>query len=180
MEHYYQDITGFFNFEDVYSEMVEKFTSGSRFVEVGAFCGCSTVFLAVEIINSGKDIKLDAIDKWDFNWDIGGKSVSVYENFLQNIEPVKSIVTPYKLFSADAVKNYEDESLDFVYIDADHEYEGVKRDIELWFPKVKKGGVIAGHDYIEGWDGVIKAVDEIFGKENLIIKRMSWIYNKPK
>ena len=41
-----------------------------------------------------------------------------------------------------------DETLDFCYIDADHRYEAVKRDIEMWLPKVKHGGVICGHDYV--------------------------------
>lgn len=43
---------------------------------------------------------------------------------------------------------FEDNSLAFVYIDANHQYDHVKKDIELWYPKVKKGGVLAGHDYI--------------------------------
>ena len=49
---------------------------------------------------------------------------------------------------------FQNESLDFVYIDANHSYEHVKKDLELWFPKVKKGGVFAGHDYINiDWYG---------------------------
>jgi len=43
---------------------------------------------------------------------------------------------------------FANESLDFVYIDANHSYEHVKKDLSLWFPKVKKGGVFAGHDYL--------------------------------
>lgn len=53
-----------------------------------------------------------------------------------------------------------DLSLDIVYIDADHSYEGVKKDLESWFPKVKIGGVIAGHDYINPAYGVLQAVNE--------------------
>lgn len=49
---------------------------------------------------------------------------------------------------------FQNESLDFVYIDANHSYDHVKKDLELWFPKVKKGGVFAGHDYINiDWYG---------------------------
>jgi hypothetical protein len=43
---------------------------------------------------------------------------------------------------------FPDESLDFVYIDANHAYDFVKEDIGLWYPKVKKGGILSGHDYI--------------------------------
>jgi len=52
---------------------------------------------------------------------------------------------------------------DFIYIDADHAYEAVKKDLENWFPKLRPGGIIAGHDYTDDFFveiGVIKAVDE--------------------
>lgn len=52
------------------------------------------------------------------------------------------------------------ELLDFVYIDGNHEYEFVKKDIESWYPKIKTNGLIGGHDYINDFPGVIKAVDE--------------------
>lgn len=54
-----------------------------------------------------------------------------------------------------------DKELDFVFIDGDHSYEGVKQDILDWFPKLRKGGVLAGHDY-NVWPGVTNAVDELF------------------
>jgi hypothetical protein len=49
--------------------------------------------------------------------------------------------------SLQAVERFADRSLDFVYIDADHSFEGCRRDILAWAPKVKVGGVLAGHDY---------------------------------
>ena len=55
------------------------------------------------------------------------------------------------------------EPLDFVYIDGDHRREMVREDIVLWFPKIKAGGLIAGHDFKLGEQGVIKAVYESFG-----------------
>lgn len=63
-----------------------------------------------------------------------------------------------KDFSENAVNNIEDNSLDFVYIDANHKYEYVYQDIHLWFPKVKKGGLIGGHDICI--PDVIRAVRE--------------------
>ena len=50
--------------------------------------------------------------------------------------------------------------LDFVFIDASHKYEMVKADIEAWYPKVKSGGILGGHDYCTAEPGVMKAVDE--------------------
>ena len=73
--------------------------------------------------------------------------------------------------SLDASKDFSDNSLDVVYIDGDHTYEGVKTDINAWWPKVKVGGVLCGDDYVEsktgkGFEyGVISAVNE-FAEEN--------------
>jgi len=67
--------------------------------------------------------------------------------------------------SWDAASEIEDGELDFVYIDGNHEYEAVKKDIELYYPKVKTDGLVAGHDYDapEPNNGVIQAVNEFFG-----------------
>lgn len=66
--------------------------------------------------------------------------------------------------SMEAAKEVRDESLDFVFIDADHKYNAVKKDITLWSKKVKAGGIVSGHDYyvfkFSGNRGVIDAVDE--------------------
>lgn len=68
-------------------------------------------------------------------------------------------------YSLEAVKRFEDNSLDFVYIDGDHSYEAVMDDIEVWIAKVKPGGILAGDDYIRShrdkrFYDVIGAVDD--------------------
>ncbi len=63
-------------------------------------------------------------------------------------------------YSYDAVKTIKDEYFDFIYLDGSHLLKDVKRDLKEWFPKLKKGGIMAGHDYIEDEDfGVIEAVN---------------------
>jgi hypothetical protein len=59
------------------------------------------------------------------------------------------------------VKAMNDIKFDIVYIDANHNYDGVKEDIELWRGKVKKGGYLAGHDYDHYHIGVVQAVQEM-------------------
>ena len=52
--------------------------------------------------------------------------------------------------SGEAVELFKDGQLDFVYLDAQHHYEAIKEDIALWWPKVRWGGLLAGHDYLDG------------------------------
>lgn len=68
-----------------------------------------------------------------------------------------------KMMSHEAVKQVKDKSLDFVFIDGDHSYDGCRKDIILWLPKIKNGGFISGHDYNHPrLPGVKKAVNEMF------------------
>jgi len=125
--------------------------------------------MGVEIHNSGKTIGFDCVDTWKGSEtedahqnDQYVKTNTLYEKFSQNIERVQHIVKPVIGFSVEVAKQYTDDSLDFVFIDGDHRYECVLADIQAWLPKVKAGGIIAGHDY--GWcSDVRRAVHEVFG-----------------
>jgi len=165
VDHFYKGIHGWFNYQSLYSEMIHRYPSGSHFVEVGAWLGQSAAFMAVEIINSKKEIQFDCVDAW---------VDCEHEEFLDNIKPVAHIINPIKLLSTDAAKLYEDKSLDFIFIDADHTYESVKQDIISWRPKLKDEGIMAGHDYNE--PSVKKAVKEMFGERTgTCIRRRCWI-----
>ena len=95
----------------------------------------------------------------------------------------------HKLSSLEASKLFNKNYFDFVYIDASHSYEDVKLDLETWFPKIKKDGLLTGDDYYEpskfsftyGY-GVIKAVDEFVKKnaldENFYTKGTQYIIQK--
>ena len=74
------------------------------------------------------------------------------------------------------VDKFEDESFDTIFIDMDHSYDSVKRDIQLWLTKVKKGGILAGDDYRETLPGVMKAVQELL--PDSLIYHHGWIYTK--
>lgn len=81
-----------------------------------------------------------------------------------------------RLTSLQAAALFPDEFFDGVYIDANHKYEHVKQDITLWLPKVRKGGVLAGHDYWSLVDPEVKtAVDECLETE---LRKQDWIYRK--
>jgi predicted O-methyltransferase YrrM len=84
--------------------------------------------------------------------------------------------TPIRGVSKEVSQQFEDESLDVVFIDATHTYPAVKQDIQLWLPKVKKGGILAGHDFEPAHPGVVKAVDELLPDREVM--NYCWIYHK--
>jgi cephalosporin hydroxylase len=177
VSHFFQGIPGYFDFEDLYAKAVRTAPKKAHFVEVGCWLGKSTAFLAVEIINSGKDITLDCIDIWTggtddvlLQSDAVKRTGDAFPIFIENVKPVLSRINPIKKPSVVASKMYEDKSLDFVFIDADHAYEFVKADIKAWLPKVKSGGILAGHDY--NWPSVQQAVKETLGSCSVI--NLSW------
>lgn len=72
-----------------------------------------------------------------------------------------------------ASQSFEDNSIDLVYLDADHSFDGCSADIDYWYPKVRQGGILAGHDYCDGNPqkghvyGVIQAVAQLVDEHNL-------------
>lgn len=73
---------------------------------------------------------------------------NAYAEAMKNIEGYEDRAIMVRGTSEVTSEMFEDESLDFVYIDANHAYDYVKQDIELWYSKVSKGGYLLGHDYI--------------------------------
>jgi len=186
MEHYYQNIQGWADGIDLlYKQVINGLPrpnyvfNGSQFVfqeslklhfvEIGSWRGKSSAFMAVEIANSGYNIQFDCVDTWrgsvDENIHQTDPSVlndTLYQEFLENMKPVEKYYRPIRMSSVEAAKLYDDYSLDFVFIDAQHDYDSVKEDILAWKDKVKKGGLLAGHDFNpEGDYGVGKAVREL-------------------
>lgn len=94
-----------------------------------------------------------------------------YEDFKRKVGE-KPFVKICREYSFEAVKHFEDNYFDLVYIDADHSYDGCLKDLKDWYPKVKKGGFLLGDDYrpyTVRWSGmkfgVVEAVNE-FTKTN--------------
>jgi predicted O-methyltransferase YrrM len=159
MRHFYQDIQGMFRWPEIYERAVRMAPLKSTFVEIGCFKGKSTAFLAVEALNSGKNITIYAIDLWDLNRKIG---CSVGE-FAANLSPVRNLVYPIVGDSTKVCRLFAKGSVDFVFVDGNHSYPYAKADIRNWWRKLKVGGWMAGDDLIHG--GVRKAVEEFFGPE---------------
>lgn len=178
MEHFYQNIQGWCGFTNIYDDMIRYHPNGSHFVEVGSWRGQSSAYMAVAIINSGKQIKFDCVDTWrgtlnepQHQQDPSVINDTLYDEFIANMKPVEGHYRAIRLPSVEAAALYDDASLDFVFIDGDHTYEAVLADIRAWLPKVKPGGTIAGDDYGHagpGSEGVRQAVQEVFGMDFMV------------
>jgi len=162
---YWEKIEGSFSFINFYEKMVNRFNN-AIFVEIGTWKGQSLMYMAERIKYLNKNIKLYGIDTFKGNVEHAEHpdviEDKVYEIYLQNIEPLKEYINTIKGNSHDVYDKFDDESIDFLFLDGDHSYEAVKKDLKLWYPKIKKGGIISGHDYMWVDARVKRAVDEFF------------------
>lgn len=169
MEHFYENIPGWFSYDYIYKDMVEQAEGDCLFVEIGSFRGRSTAFLAVEIANSGKNIRLECIDPMKLLGHYAESAVEKPEEFAGYSAPkfherLASVKDHYKLHemtSDEAVNLFEDGTIDFIMIDGDHSYEGVKKDLINFLPKMRSGGLVTGDDAFV--PEIMQAVQEVAG-----------------
>lgn len=166
----WEDIPGWFDFASIYYEQIQRARSGARFVEVGCYLGRSSCYMASKIRDSGKRIEFYCVDTWTgsppdrYNGEAIRRAVeenggSIRRLFDENVRGcgLESWITPIEMPSVQAAAMFEDESLDFVFIDADHSPQAVYDDLNAWWPKLRPGGLLAGHDYDgEGVQGATK------------------------
>jgi hypothetical protein len=154
--------------------------NASEWVEIGSYNGESS-----SIMLGFKKIKhLHCIDSWTFcanynqscvpnknpdkSADFSYAKNNFYNRLKNKIESKRCI--PIQSDSISASNDFLDLSIDVVYVDADHSYESVKSDLNIWYPKIKHGGFICGHDYNIGrdhWPGVTRAVNEFISNNRL-------------
>lgn len=175
---YWEHISGICDtgIQALYSKVIDMYDNAT-FVEIGAWKGKSAMFMAEKIKSSKKNIRFYTIDIFEYTKEYDEQNIgkSFYEETLKNLKPLEIYTQVLKGTSESFSYQFENESIDFLFIDGDHTYESVKNDIFLWFPKIKKGGIISGHDYTEPC-GVKKAVDEFFSVATII--GTSWALRK--
>lgn len=169
-----------FTYKQLYSDIVRKYPSGSTFVEIGSWKGKSSAFMATEIANSQKNIDFYCIDTWSGSTEHQNLENlnNLYNTFISNMNPLSNYYKPLKMPSAEASKYFKNSSIDFIFIDASHEYQDVKNDILTWLPKLTHKGTLAGHDYnIDIFPGVVKAVIECLPTYKVDTIQKCFIYN---
>ncbi len=151
-------ITGWMT-QDELEWLAEQARRCSCIAEIGSYQGRSTRALADN--TSGV---LYAIDTWkgssDFTPEQKGQNGWLFEQFTKNMAGLEN-VRPVQMSSLEAAAAFSDRQFDLIFIDAEHDYDNVKADIEAWLPRLKPGGILAGHDYIDCYPGVLKAVADL-------------------
>jgi predicted O-methyltransferase YrrM len=154
--------------------------------KIGAEVGVAQGYYSEVLCKAIPGLKLYCIDPWLRYRDYG--DFAKRSTFLSMEAEAREKLKPYgciimNKFSVDAEKSFTEGMLDFVFIDANHSYEYVKQDIELWTPKVRKGGIVSGHDYYKtkaGNVGVIQAVDEYVKEHGYKLELTDWATQVPK
>lgn len=156
---------GMRNHEEGITELIEvcaDCAGHDEMVEIGCFAGESTEIFAHYFK------RVYAIDCW---LDSG-------DNYIENLFDIRMSrfrnIIKIKSMSIDAVKLLQHKKFDMVYIDGAHDYDNVKADIIAWQPRIKVGGLLAGHDYLAKGTGVKQVLEELFGKPDKLYSYTSW------
>lgn len=165
-----------FNFKGFYENMA-SIPEYKIYVELGVWKGHSISYLA-NLLKEKPNVKVYAVDvfeKWNKNEKVKDEVKWINEIYATNLKNagVRELITDIKSISWEAAPYFKDKSVDFVFIDADHSYDSVIKDITAWLPKIKPTGTISGHDYFTS-PGVKKAVDQLLGKVETIRQQNIW------
>jgi predicted O-methyltransferase YrrM len=119
----------------------------------GAEIGTARGSYAITLCVNNPDVKLYCVDAWStydgLNDYTDQNQLDEYLTAaMKRLEPYKNVEIEHGL-SMEVVKRFKDESLDFVYIDANHEFPYVAEDLFYWSKKVRPGGIVSGHDYLK-------------------------------
>lgn len=125
----------------------------SKILEIGTGAGGGTLLMSRGVQDSGKPGEVHSI-----GYEPVDKDYRVNLNRISAHPDLKARITLYYGKSQDLVEKFQNEYFDFIYVDGDHSYEGVKADIKNYWPKLKKGGVMAFHDTNQEY--VQKAISE--------------------
>jgi len=152
-----------------------------QLIEIGSYCGESGEIIASTFPNS----TLNCVDPWEKYTEEGSTyDLNEQEIVLNEAEIIfDSVLARHpnmrknKMPSLKYAELILPESIDFIYIDGNHQYTSVKEDLNVWSTKIKQGGVIAGHDY--GWSSVNRAIMEFFNQPPVSsFPDGSWFYFK--
>jgi cephalosporin hydroxylase len=172
----WHEIEGWFQWRPAQEEAAASFPEGSRFIEVGTYLGRSLCSLGEVVMQSGKSVTIIGVDtcrgsgpEGDRQKDYHGAAVARYGGTFAGALHRNILECGYgdtiSLIIADSLaasRLFADASIEWVHLDARHDYASVEADIQAWLPKVKVGGWLSGDDYDPlKWPDVIRAVNDV-------------------
>ncbi len=111
-----------------------------------------------------------SFDKWDYPsttlFEVDERQILYaihFDQFLKWTYWFKDNLSIIRWNTWKVAKSFQDNSVDIVFVDAGHDYDEVTKDIIAWLPKIRKNGIMIGHDYCDAHIDVIRAVNDIFG-----------------
>lgn len=165
-------------------EDLPNFLNENNLMGIGVEVGVLKGEFSSHILKNWNGNKLYLVDSWrhisglnDFNNPDHNGHLDNLANTFMNIYEFNERAILIRDYSVSASRLFQDNSLDFVYIDAAHDFDGVLTDLKAWWPKIKVGGLMAGDDYVEGYTTgdrtmtveVIKATNEFFGEDKVSV-----------
>lgn len=171
--------------EKRWDALIKRFSFSKKIIgaEIGVYKGK----LSKHLLGALPQLELYAIDRWNeyskkekeshAKTSIVYTNLKSWEDIYQKILKIqRKYIDRYHIIRMDSVKaseQFEDGYFDFVFIDANHFHEAVKKDNFVWYPKVKNGGYLCGHDY--NLSEVSRAVNECFNNVELDIDKTWWV-----
>ena len=167
--------------QTIYSreDLIKSFKPRGLGLEIGVYEGDFSKY----ILDNCPDLNLVLLDCWqeqdkntykDYMNSSNQVQIERINKTIINVTNHYNRISLIKGFSDDFSKLFSDKIFDFIFIDGNHQYDSIKKDLNNWYPKVKSGGLFCGHDYVDGFYGdgtmpfgVKSAVDQ-FGIENNI------------
>ncbi len=200
MSRFFEFCPGWFDFPDVYSWIAREIHDEDIFVELGVFLGRSTCYMMEELKNLNKHPKFYCVDLFKITPDSGdgempwGENARVWKErmgydalydcakFYLTHGPASDYLTEMiQLDASTAAERFADDSVRFLFVDASHLYAQVKANLNAWWPKIKSGGFLLGHDWQSGPEVRI-AVIEFAGQHGMQVQPISgncWVMRKP-
>lgn len=148
-------------------DIIKKFN-----LKIGAEIGVAFGTHSEFILKNTNVEKLICVDPFKEYWELTDLKQAhwdlIFAYVIHLLEPFKQRAELLRMTSQEAAQIIHDNSLDFVFIDGDHSYENVKLDLDLWFKKIRPGGILVGDDYQQTW-GVRPAVNEFCKIKKLVL-----------
>jgi len=173
---HWKDIDGWFQWRSGQEEAVRHFPPGSRFVEVGTYLGRSLCSLGEVVVASGRAYRVIGVDTClgtgpegprgkDYHGATVKREGGTLAGALHRNVIACGLAQVVSLIVADSITAsgfFADGSLEWVHLDARHDFDSVTADIRAWRPKIRSGGWLSGDDYDDvKWPEVVRAVTEV-------------------